>query len=128
MGAHAGGFPTSAGTRSPRCLNPARNRTDLSRLASVDGCGACRIASSRYRSAQRRGSAMAFLVSPLRDGGDVDSARRALHGFPEATKILPRAGAGGIGDVAPMIGIWVYGDVIERLFTDAFQAFEKEEV
>jgi len=69
-----------------------------------------------------------FLSRLYATGGDVDSARRALHGFPEATKILPRAGAGGIGDVAPMIGIWVYGDVIERLFTDAFQAFEKEEV
>ena len=34
----------------------------------------------------------------------------------------------GIGDVAFMIGMWVYLDVMERRFTDAFQAFDKEVV
>jgi TolB-like protein/Tfp pilus assembly protein PilF len=73
-------------------------------------------------------AALWLLLSRLYGTGDAGSARRALDGFPEATKILPRAGASGIGDVAPMIGVWVYLDVIERRFTDAFQAFEKEEV
>jgi TolB-like protein/Tfp pilus assembly protein PilF len=73
-------------------------------------------------------AALWLLLSRLYETGDAGSARRALDGLPEPTKILPRAGATGIGDVAPMIGIWVYLDVIERRFTDAFQAFEKEEV
>jgi TolB-like protein/Tfp pilus assembly protein PilF len=73
-------------------------------------------------------AALWLLLSGLYVTGDPGSARRALDDFPEATKILPRAGATGIGDVAPMIGIWVYLDVMERRFTDAFQAFEKEDV
>src|SRR5213079_1422947 len=32
------------------------------------------------------------------------------------------------GEVAGWIGMWVYLDVIERRFTDAFQAFEKKMV
>src|SRR5206468_9097126 len=59
--------------------------------------------------------------------GDVDSVRRALDGFPEAIKsFTPGIGVGG--EVAGWIGMWVYLDVIERRFTDAFQAFEKETV
>jgi tetratricopeptide (TPR) repeat protein len=59
--------------------------------------------------------------------GDVDSVRRVLDDFPEATKIMAPAGAAGTGDVAVLIGsLPVYIDVIERRFTDAFQAFEKQ--
>jgi tetratricopeptide (TPR) repeat protein len=60
--------------------------------------------------------------------GDVDSARRALDGFPEAIKSLTPQGAGVGGEMADWIGMWAYLDVIERRFTDAFQAFEKERV
>jgi serine/threonine protein kinase/predicted Zn-dependent protease len=59
--------------------------------------------------------------------GDVDSVRRVLDDFPDATKIMAPAGAAGTGDVAVLIGsLPVYIDVIERRFTDAFQAFEKQ--
>jgi tetratricopeptide (TPR) repeat protein len=57
--------------------------------------------------------------------GDVNSARQALDGFSEAIKsFTPGTGVGG--EVVDWIGIWVYLDVIERRFTDAFQAFEKK--
>ena len=76
-------------------------------------------------------AALSLLISHLNATGNVGSARRVLDGFPEATKSLTfvsRRGPSGIGDVAPMIGIWVYLDVMERRFTDAFEAFEKEVV
>src|SRR5437870_1240086 len=76
-------------------------------------------------------AALSLLVSHLNATGDVGSARRVLDGFPEATKsliLVGRRGPSGIGDVAPMIDMWVYLDVMERRFTDAFQAFEKEVV
>jgi serine/threonine protein kinase/tetratricopeptide (TPR) repeat protein len=74
-------------------------------------------------------AALALLISHLNATGDVDSARRALDGFPEATKSLTLVGdASGIGDVASMIGMWVYLDVMERRFRDAVRSFEKEGV
>jgi TolB-like protein/Tfp pilus assembly protein PilF len=72
-------------------------------------------------------AALLLVTARLNSTGDVDSARRAVDGFPEAIKLLTR-GFGTGGDVVGMIGIWPYLDVIERRFTDAFQAFEKEEV
>jgi tetratricopeptide (TPR) repeat protein len=59
--------------------------------------------------------------------GDIDSARRALYGFPEAITSLTREWFAA-GEVAGFSGIWVYLDVIERRFTDAFQALEKKMV
>jgi TolB-like protein/Tfp pilus assembly protein PilF/predicted Ser/Thr protein kinase len=74
-------------------------------------------------------AALALLISHLNATGDVGAARRSLDGFPEATKSLTLVGdASGIGDVASMIGMWVYLDIMERRFTDAFRSFEKEEV
>jgi serine/threonine protein kinase len=76
-------------------------------------------------------AALSLLVSHLNATGDVGSARRVLDGFPEASKsliLVGRRSPSGIGDVAPMIGMGVYLDVMERRFTDAFQAFEKEVV
>jgi serine/threonine protein kinase/tetratricopeptide (TPR) repeat protein len=76
-------------------------------------------------------AALSLLISHLNATGDVGSARRALDSFPEATKsltLVSRRGPTGIGDVAPMIGMLVYLDVIERHFTDAFRSFQKEEV
>ena len=61
--------------------------------------------------------------------GDVASARRAFDGFLEDTKGRlfgqGAAGYGAGGDVAAVLGIAVYLDVIERRFTDALQALEK---
>src|SRR5947208_9878867 len=76
-------------------------------------------------------AALSLLVSHLNATGDVGSDRRVLDGFPEATKsltLVSRRSPSGIGDVAPMIGMLVYLDVMERRFTDAFQAFDKEVV
>ena len=73
-------------------------------------------------------AASALLITRLNATGDVDSARRALDGFPEDTKTLTREWFAAGGDVAGFSGIWVYLDVIERRFTDAFQALEKKVV
>ncbi|MFL6599167.1 MAG: protein kinase domain-containing protein [Chthoniobacterales bacterium] len=72
-------------------------------------------------------AALALLCSRLNSTGDVDSARRALDGFPEAIKSvnLIRRGGSVFGDVGAITGNWVYLDVIKRRFTDAFQEFEK---
>src|SRR6266550_3467883 len=73
-------------------------------------------------------AAAALLITRLNATGDVDSARRALDGFPEDTKTLTREWFAAGGDVAGFSGIGVYLDVIERRFTDAFQALEKKVV
>jgi TolB-like protein/Tfp pilus assembly protein PilF len=73
-------------------------------------------------------AASALLLTRLNATGDVDSARRALDGFAEGTKSLTREWFAAGGDVAGFSGIWVYLDVIERRFTDAFQALEKKVV
>jgi TolB-like protein/Tfp pilus assembly protein PilF len=72
-------------------------------------------------------AALTLLTSRLNATGDVSSARRVLDGFPQAIESLTR-GVSTDGDVVGIIGIWAYLDVIERRFTDAFQAFEKEVV
>jgi serine/threonine-protein kinase len=72
-------------------------------------------------------AAVVLVTSRLNATGDVDSARRAVDGFPEAIQVS-RSGAFTDPDVAGTLGIWVYLDVIERRFTDAFQEFEKGEV
>jgi serine/threonine-protein kinase len=68
-----------------------------------------------------------LLITRLNATGDVDSARRALDGFPQAITSLSREWFAD-GDVAGLSGIWVYLDVIERRFTDAFQALGKKVV
>src|SRR5881409_1584033 len=73
-------------------------------------------------------AAAALLITRLNATGDVDSARRALDGFPEDTRTLTREWFAAGGDVAGFSGIGVYLDVIERRFTDAFQALEKKVV
>jgi hypothetical protein len=75
-------------------------------------------------------AAMFLVYTRLTTTGDVDSARRALDDFPEVIKGIPGGaggprGATGAGDVSAVIGWPVYLDVIERRFTDAFQAVEK---
>jgi TolB-like protein/Flp pilus assembly protein TadD len=77
-------------------------------------------------------AALALLISRLNATGDVESARRALDGFPEAIKSLTlssRTSGSGFnagGSVVAIIGTQIDLDVIERRFTDAFEAFEKE--
>jgi TolB-like protein/Tfp pilus assembly protein PilF len=74
-------------------------------------------------------AALFLLMTRLNGAGDIDSARRAFDGFPEDTKSRLfsgiRGSAGG-GDVVAIIGLPAYLDVIERRFTDAFQASEKQ--
>src|SRR4051812_5177637 len=76
-------------------------------------------------------AAVVLVASRLSGTGDASSARGALDEFPEAIKSLTttlyrRRGVSSGGEVAAITGIWVYLDVIQRRFTDAFQAFEKE--
>jgi tetratricopeptide (TPR) repeat protein len=71
-------------------------------------------------------AALNLLTTRLNATGDVDSARRAFDGFPEAIKVSPLSGFDENGDVAAIIDTRVYLDVMERRFTDAFQALEKE--
>jgi serine/threonine protein kinase/Tfp pilus assembly protein PilF len=71
-------------------------------------------------------AAIFLLEARLNETGDVDSARRVFDGFPEAIKSLT-LGGGIRGDVVSITGIWAYLNVIERLFTDALQEFEKGE-
>jgi tetratricopeptide (TPR) repeat protein len=78
-------------------------------------------------------AALFLLGTRLNATGDVDSARRALDDFPEVIKGIPGGaggprGATGAGDVSAVIGWPLYLDVIDRRFTDAFQAVEKEVV
>ena len=78
-------------------------------------------------------AAMFLFLTRLNATGDVASARRALDDFPELIKGNP-GGAGGLrgatgaGEISALIGWPVYLDVIERRFTDAFQAVEKRVV
>ncbi len=71
-----------------------------------------------------------LLYIRLNGMGDVESALRTFDGFPEDIKSRFSGqrgyGAGGrsVGDI---IGGWpVYLDVVQRRFTDAFQALEKK--
>jgi tetratricopeptide (TPR) repeat protein len=72
--------------------------------------------------------AAVFLVSTrLGATGDVDSARRALDDFPEATVSSLRGRGAAVGaELWAIIGMPVYLDVIEKRFTDALQAFERD--
>jgi serine/threonine-protein kinase len=61
--------------------------------------------------------------------GDADYARRALDGFPEDIKsrrIGYWRGYGAGGDFVGIIGIGPYLDIIQRRFTNAFGAVDKQ--
>jgi TolB-like protein/Tfp pilus assembly protein PilF len=76
-------------------------------------------------------AAEALFSARLNATGDVESARETLAGFPEVIKsltLLGRRGANASGDITSIINMWLYLDVMERHFTDAFQAFDKEVV
>jgi len=74
-----------------------------------------------------RPAASDLLITRLNATGDVDLARRAFDGFPQAITSLSRQWFTD-GEVAGLSDIWVYLEVIERRFTDAFQALEKKVV
>src|SRR5262245_1085930 len=72
---------------------------------------------------------MFLILIRLTTTGDLDAARRALDDFPDVIKGIPGGaggprGATGAGDVSAVIGWPLYLDVMERRFTDAFQAVE----
>jgi len=79
--------------------------------------------------AQNTVAAVILVNARLCGTGDASLARRALNDFPETIKSLTttlygRRGVSSGGEVAAITGIWVYLDIIERRFSDAFQAFE----
>jgi TolB-like protein/class 3 adenylate cyclase/Tfp pilus assembly protein PilF len=74
-------------------------------------------------------AAASLLIIRVNGTGDVDSAWRAFDGFLEDTKNRlfgqGATGYGAGGDLAAVLGMPVYLDVIERRFTDGLQALEK---
>ena len=68
-------------------------------------------------------AAMILAMTELNSVGDIDAARRAFDGIPSR---LRTSSPSVHGDVADIIGVRVYLDVIERRFADAFQTLEKE--
>jgi TolB-like protein/Tfp pilus assembly protein PilF len=77
-----------------------------------------------------KGAADTLLKTNLNATGDADSARRAFDGFPAEIKSnlsgLAPGGYEGGTNVIEAIGIPVYLDLIQRRFSDAFEALEKE--
>jgi TolB-like protein/Flp pilus assembly protein TadD len=71
-------------------------------------------------------TALSLARSRLNATDDVGSVRRMIDDFPEVTKIILPTGAIGFGSVGALIGAIPGLHVIERRFTDAFQAFEKQ--
>jgi TolB-like protein/Tfp pilus assembly protein PilF len=75
---------------------------------------------------------LSLLNTRLNATGDVDSARRTFDGFPEDVKtrliaqFLGQRGQGGGANLLFFLGMPVYLDVMQKRFTDAFQAFEKQ--
>jgi serine/threonine-protein kinase len=69
-------------------------------------------------------AAVLLLTTRLNGTGNIDSAWRTLKGFPQGINLTDSAGERG--DVAHIINARVYLDVMERRFTAAFQALEKE--
>src|SRR5438477_1597169 len=73
---------------------------------------------------QKTLAAILLLTTRLNGTGNIDSAWRALNGFPQGITLIDSVVERG--DVAHIINARVYLDVMERRFTDAFQALEKE--
>src|SRR5499427_6789346 len=76
------------------------------------------------------GAADTLLKASLNGTGDADSARRAFDGFPEDIKSnlsgLDPGGFEGATNVVEAIGMPVLLDLLQRRFSDALQALEKE--
>lgn len=67
-------------------------------------------------------------TSPAATTASSAEAEVPAKSIAEGIKLLTREWFAAGGDVAGFSGIWVYLDVIERRFTDAFQALEKKVV
>src|SRR5262245_30721158 len=76
------------------------------------------------------GAADTLLKASLHATGDADSARRVFDSFPEDIKSnlsgLDPGGYESSTNIVEAIGMPVYLDLIQRRFSDAFQALEKE--
>jgi TolB-like protein/Tfp pilus assembly protein PilF len=76
------------------------------------------------------GAADTLLKASLNGTGDADSARRAFDGFPEDIQSnlsgLDPGGFEGATNVVEAIGMPVLLDLLQRRFSDALQALEKE--
>src|SRR5207247_1083441 len=68
-------------------------------------------------------AAMILAMTQLNATGDIPAARRAFDGIPPG---LRTSSPSVHGDIADIIGVRVYLDVIERRFPDAFQILESE--
>jgi TolB-like protein/Flp pilus assembly protein TadD len=80
---------------------------------------------------RNNGAADILLKTRLNSTSNVDSARRLFDGFPEDIKSsLSGFDPGGYGEggrnVLNIIGMPVYLDLLQRRFSDALQALEKE--
>jgi len=80
---------------------------------------------------RNNGAADILLKTRLNATSDVDSARRVFDGFPEDIKSsLSGFDPGGYGEggrnVLNLIGMPVYFDLLQKRFSDALQALEKE--
>jgi TolB-like protein/Flp pilus assembly protein TadD len=69
-------------------------------------------------------AALILLNTRLNGTGNIDSAWRALDGFPQGINLIDSVVERG--DVARIVDARVYLDVVERRFAHAFQALEKE--
>ncbi len=75
-------------------------------------------------------AAVVLVHARLCETGEASAARQVLSDFPEArnsltTALSGRRGVSSGGEVAAITGVWVYLEVMERRFSDAFQTFEK---
>jgi serine/threonine-protein kinase len=129
-----------------RCLAGARRAEELDpRDASIPGnIGSTYLALRLWKDAEQAElralaidphstlAVLQLLNTRLNGTGDIDSAQRALDGFPEDVKSrlisqrLGQRGQGGGSNLGFFLGMPVYLDVIQKRFTDAFQAFEKQ--
>ncbi len=68
-------------------------------------------------------AASILAMARLNGTSDIEAALRAFDGIPAGIRAGPQSFQ---GDVTPIIGMRVYVYVIQRRFSDAFQAFEQE--
>jgi TolB-like protein/Tfp pilus assembly protein PilF len=121
----------------------ARSQADVQRAQELDprdgqipaNLGATYVMLRQWKDAERVGlralaidphnviAASVLAMARLNGMSDIESARRAFDGISWGIRAGPQSFQ---GDVTPIIGMRAYLDVIERRFSDAFQAFEKD--
>jgi TolB-like protein/Tfp pilus assembly protein PilF len=120
-----------------------RSQADVQRAQELDprdgqipaNLGATYVMLRQWKDAERVGlralaidphnviAASVLAMARLNGMSDIESARRAFDGISWGIRAGPQSFQ---GDVTPIIGMRAYLDVIERRFSDAFQAFEKD--